>query len=178
MSSHTELGDLTGILLKLGRLVTQQIRDALEALLDGKAALARMVQRREDWVDALELEAHERIVGLLLERQPVGIELRALLSLGNSVRDLERMGNEAERIARAALDTQARTAGVQPPRELLRDVEATAALVIEIVEGGLSVIAQLGLDGIASLVQGTAGLKAEAPAGAGVPAEVQRLPLC
>jgi phosphate transport system protein len=174
MSSHDELGDLAAILLKLGRLVTQQIRDALEALLDGKAALARMVQRREDWVDALELEAHERIVGLLLARQPVGLELRALLSLGNSARDLERMGNEAERIARAALETQA---SVQPPRELLHDVEATAAMVIEIVEGGLSVIAQLGLDGVASVVQGAAGLKGEAPADAVAPAEVQRLPL-
>lgn len=177
MSSQGELGDLAGILLKLGRLVTQQIRDALEALLDGKEALARMVQRREDWVDALELEAHERIVGLLLAREPVGLELRALLSLGNSVRDLERMGNEAERIARAALEAQARTAGVQPPRELLQDVEATAALVIEIVEGGLSVIEQLGLDGAAAVVQGAAGLKGEAAVDAAALARVQRLPL-
>jgi phosphate transport system protein len=146
MSPHGEIGHLTGVLLKLGRLVTRQLRDALDALLEGKGALARMVQRREDWVDALELEAHDGVVGLLLERQPVGLELRALLSLGNAVRDLERIGNEAEHIARAALETQACAAGVQPPRELLHDVEATATLVIEIVENGLAAIAQLDLD--------------------------------
>jgi phosphate transport system protein len=123
--------------------VTRQLRDALEALLDGKGALARMVQRREDWVDALELDAQDRIARLLLERQPVGLELRALVSLGRSVRDLERIGNEAERIARAALETQAQMAGIQPPRGLLHDVESTAALVIELVEGGLAAIAKL-----------------------------------
>jgi len=171
--SDTELGHLIGLLLKLGRLVTQQIRDALEALRESKGALARMVLRREDWVDALELEAHDRIVDLLLKRQPVGLELRAMLALGNSVRDLERMGNEAESIARAALEAQARTLGVQPPRELSSDVEATAALVIEIVEGGLFAIAQLDLDEAAASVHDDAGLKGTLPVDTAALADVQ-----
>ena len=78
----TELDDLRGLVLKMGKLVTQQIRDALEGLLDDKVALAKMVQRREDWVDAMEVEADDRIVDLLVKRQPVGPDLRAILSLG------------------------------------------------------------------------------------------------
>jgi phosphate transport system protein len=175
--SDTELGDLAGVVLRLGGLVAQQIRDAFEAVLEGKGALARMVQRREDWVDALAHEAHDRVVGLLLERQPFGLELRALLSIGDSARDLEWMGNEAERIARAALEAQAGAAGA-PPRELLHDVEATAALVVEIVEGGLSAIAQLELHsgGAPAVVQAEPGLEREATVEAAALVNVRPLP--
>jgi phosphate transport system protein len=105
----TELEELRALVLKMGKLVSQQIRDALDGLLEDKVAIAKMVQRREDWVDAMEVEADDRIVDLLVKRQPVGPDLRAILSLGKSVRDLERMGDEAERIARAALDSHERS---------------------------------------------------------------------
>jgi len=142
----TELEDLRGLVLKMGKLVTQQIRDALDGLLDDKVALAKMVQRREDWVDAMEVEADDRIVDLLVKRQPVGPDLRAILSLGKSVRDLERMGDEAERIARAALDTHERNPGFKPSSELLRDVETMGALAIELVQGSLTALTQLDID--------------------------------
>lgn len=164
---------MTELLLQLGGLVTQQLRDALEALSAGKGALARMVQRREDWVDALELEAQDRVAALLLQRQPGGLELRAMLSLGRSVRDLERIGNEAERIARAALETQARMPGVQPPRELLHDVESTAALVMELVEGGLSAIAQLDVKLDVKAAAAVPGGRVEAPDDTAALAKVQ-----
>lgn len=142
----TELEELRGLVLKMGKLVTQQIRDALEGLLEDKVALAKMVQRREDWVDAMEVEADDRIVDLLVKRQPVGPDLRAILSLGKSVRDLERMGDEAERIARAALDAHERNPGFKPSSELLRDVETMGALAIELVQGTLRALTQLDVD--------------------------------
>jgi phosphate transport system protein len=142
----TELDDLRGLVLKMGQLVIQQIRDALEGLLDDKVALAKMVQRREDWVDAMEVEADDRIVDLLVKRQPVGPDLRAILSLGKSVRDLERMGDEAERIARAALDAHERNPGFKPSSELLRDVETMGALAIELVQGSLQALTHLDVD--------------------------------
>jgi phosphate transport system protein len=142
----TELDELRGLVLKMGRLVVQQIRDALDGLLNDKVAVARMVHRREDWVDAMEVEADDRIVDLLVQRQPVGPDLRAILSLGKSVRDLERMGDEAERIARATLDAHERSPGFKPSSELLRDVEAMGALALELVEGSLRSLTQLDVD--------------------------------
>jgi phosphate transport system protein len=141
-----ELEELRGLVLKMGRLVCQQIRDALEGLIHDKIALAKMVQRREDWVDAMEVEADDRIVDLLVRRQPVGPDLRAILSLGKSVRDLERMGDEAERIARAALDAHERHPGFKPSSELLRDVEPMGELALELVEGSLRALTQLDVD--------------------------------
>ena len=142
----TELEELRGLVLKMGKLVTQQIRDALEGLLQDKVALAKMVQRREDWVDAMEVEADDRIVDLLVKRQPVGPDLRAILSLGKSVRDLERMGDEAERIARAALDAHERNPGFKASSELLRDVAPMGTLAIELVEGALQALTRLDVE--------------------------------
>jgi phosphate transport system protein len=142
----TELEELRALVLKMGKLVSQQIRDALDGLLEDKVAIAKMVQRREDWVDAMEVEADDRIVDLLVKRQPVGPDLRAILSLGKSVRDLERMGDEAERIARAALDSHERSPGFKPSTELLRDVAPMGVLAIELVEGSLRALTQLDVD--------------------------------
>jgi phosphate transport system protein len=142
----TELEELRGLVLKMGQLVVQQIKDALDGLLLDKSAVAKMVQRREDWVDAMEVEADDRIVDLLVRRQPVGPDLRAILSLGKSVRDLERMGDEAERIARAALEAHERYPGFKPSHELLRDVAPMGQLAIGMVEGCLRALTQLDLD--------------------------------
>src|SRR4051812_47352489 len=142
----TELEELRGLVLKMGRLVAQQIRDALDGLLEDKIAVAKMVQRREDWVDAMEVEADDRIVDLLVKRQPVGPDLRAILALGKSVRDLERMGDEAERISRAALDAHERSPGFKPSTELLRDVAPMGALALELVEGSLRALTQLDIE--------------------------------
>jgi phosphate transport system protein len=141
-----ELEALRGLVLKMGKLVCQQIRDALDGLIQDKVALAKMVQRREDWVDAMEVEADDRIVDLLVKRQPVGPDLRAILSLGKSVRDLERMGDEAERIARAAVDNHERNPGFKPSGELLRDIGPMGELALELVEGSLRALTQLDVD--------------------------------
>jgi len=138
-----ELEALRGLVLKMGNLVGQQIKDAVEGLTSDRLALAKMVQRREDWVDAMEVEADDRIVDLLVKRQPVGPDLRAILSLGKSVRDLERMGDEAERIARAAIEAHERSPGFKPSNELLRDVAPMGALALELVEGSLRALTQL-----------------------------------
>ncbi len=142
----TELEALRALVLKMGKLVVQQVRDALEGLLEDKLAIAKMVQRREDWVDAMEVEADDRIVDLLVKRQPVGPDLRAILSLGKSVRDLERMGDEADRIARAAIEAHEKNPGFKPSSELLRDVAPMGELALELVEGSLRALTQLDMD--------------------------------
>jgi phosphate transport system protein len=141
-----ELEGLRNLVLKMGNLVCRQLRDAVDGLTEDKPSLAKMVQRREDWVDAMEVEADDRIVDLLVKRQPVGPDLRAILSLGKSVRDLERMGDEADRIARAASDAHERSRGFMPSHELLRDVRPMGELALSLVEGSLRALTQLDIE--------------------------------
>jgi phosphate transport system protein len=141
-----ELEALRDLVLKMGQLVIQQVSDSIDALLSDKVSLARMVQRREDWVDAMEVEADDRIVDLLVKRQPVGPDLRAILSLGRSVRDLERMGDEGERISRATIDAHEKNAGSKPGTELLRDVAPMGDLALELARDALEALARLDLE--------------------------------
>jgi phosphate transport system protein len=141
-----ELEALRQLVLKMGQLVVQQVSDSLDALLEDKVSLARMVQRREDWVDAMEIEADDRIVDLLVKRQPVGPDLRAILSLGRSARDLERMADEGERISRATIEGHEKSPAFKPGAELLRDVGPMGELALELVRGALQALTQLDVD--------------------------------
>jgi phosphate transport system protein len=141
-----ELESLRALVLKMGQLVIQQVTDSLDSLLNDKVSLARMVQRREDWVDAMEVEADDRIVDLLVKRQPVGPDLRAILSMGRSVRDLERMGDEGERISRVTIDAHEKTTGFKPGAELLRDVAPMGELALDLVRGALQALTELDVD--------------------------------
>lgn len=135
-----ELNALRALISKMGGVVCQQVRDASRALVDGRRNLARMVLRREDWVNAMELEADDRFVDLLLTRQPAGPDLRTVLALGKSVRDLERIGDEAQRIAQQALELYGNGQGHQPGRELLRDVDTMSRQAIALLEQSLDTL--------------------------------------
>jgi len=150
----TELDELRGLVLRMGRLVVEQIRDASESLLHEQTDAANTVLRREDWVDSMEVEADDRIVDLLVRRQPLGQDLRSILALGKTVRDLERMGDEAERIARVTLDLYSRSSNSKPSREFLRDVESMTDMAIKLVEGCLSALSDLDLDQAVMVAQG------------------------
>ncbi len=150
----TELDELRGLVLRMGRLVVEQIRDASASLLHEQTEAANTVLRREDWVDSMEIEADDRIVDLLVRRQPLGQDLRSILALGKTVRDLERMGDEAERIARVTLDLYSRSANSKPSREFLRNVESMTEMAIKLVEGCLSALSDLDLDQAVLVAQG------------------------
>jgi phosphate transport system protein len=150
----TELDELRSLVLRMGRLVVEQIRDASESLLHEQPDAANTVLRREDWVDSMEIEADDRIVELLVRRQPLGQDLRSILALGKTVRDLERMGDEAERIARVTLDLHSRSNNAKPGREFLRDVEQMTDMAIKLVEGCLSALGDLDLEQAVLVAQG------------------------
>ena len=150
----TELDELLCLELRMGRLVVEQIRDASESLLHEQLDAANTVLRREDWVDSMEIEADDRIVDLLVRRQPLGQDLRSILALGKTVRDLERMGDEAERIARVTLDLYSRSSNSKPSREFLRDVESMTDMAIKLVEGCLSALSDLDLEQAVLVAQG------------------------
>lgn len=136
----SDLESLQKLICRMGRISLQQVRDATRSLVEGSTPLARMVLRREDWVNALEIEADDRFVEFLVTRQPVGPDLRAVLAWGRSVRDLERIGDEAQRIARAALELHGDGPGHRPRRQLLRDVETMSEQAIALVEQSLALL--------------------------------------
>ena len=98
-----ELESLRGKVLRTGGLAERQLDDALKALEDQDSALAESVIARDQEINNLELEIDEDSALLLARRQPVASDLRLLISIIKTITDLERMGDEAVRIARMAV---------------------------------------------------------------------------
>lgn len=136
-----ELNHLHYLVLELGGLVLAQVRDAVEALTRRDVALAQTVLARESSVDRGEVDADAEIVQLLARRCPVGGDLRLVFAVAKSITDLERIGDEAVKIANLCLHLYGGdTGGADPNRQLMRDVGSMASLALKHLERGLQMI--------------------------------------
>ena len=99
---QSELEDVRSRVLAMGGLVEQQVRDALEALMEGNGDLAEHVIRTDFRVNGMEVSLDEECGRILARRQPAAGDLRLIISIIKTITDLERIGDEAEKIARMA----------------------------------------------------------------------------
>lgn len=88
--------------LHMGGLVERQLERAMRALAKGDAALAESVVAQEDDVDRLDVSLDEACWRILALRQPAACDLRLVIAAGKMVTDLERVGDEAQHVARAS----------------------------------------------------------------------------
>jgi phosphate transport system protein len=84
-----ELATLRRLVLEMGEIVLQQVRDAIAALCEADIRLARRVIRRESGVDNMDMVADESVTRLLAMRQPLACDLRLVVALSKTVTDLE-----------------------------------------------------------------------------------------
>jgi phosphate transport system protein len=99
---HEELDALTEQLVEMTRLVGSAISRASTALLDADLTLAESVIVADDAVDAIRDELDRRAMDLLARQQPVASDLRIIVATLKMSGDLERMGDLARHVARAA----------------------------------------------------------------------------
>ena len=90
---------------KWAGLVEDQIKNAVKSLDDEDLSLAREVIARDQIINGLQVKIDEDTITLIATRQPVGSDLRLIMSLSKAVTDLERIGDEAEKIARMTIKT-------------------------------------------------------------------------
>lgn len=100
---NAEMEQLKQDLLKMGGLVEQQVQDAVAALIDEDSALAERVRDNDKQVDRMELHIDEEATMLIAKRQPTASDLRLVVSVIKMVADIERIGDEAKKIAKFAL---------------------------------------------------------------------------
>jgi len=98
----TELEEIRTRMLQMGGLVEQQFRQAVRAYADGKTDLMLEVRNNEERVNALEVDMDERCTHVIARRQPTAGDLRLVMAVVKVVTDLERIGDEAAKIARIA----------------------------------------------------------------------------
>lgn len=133
-----ELGHLHFSLLEMGGLVLAQVREALAAFKNRDMETARKVVAWDRQVDQSEVRADAEIVGLLARRCPVGRDLRTVMAISKGVSDLERIGDEAVRIAGLVLQLFGPDANA-PANHLSRDVIKIGTMAADSVRTALEV---------------------------------------
>ena len=108
MAQHTnsrfdaELEDIRSRFLRMGGLVEAMIEDSMQILAEGNLALAERVFEREKEVNRLEMDIDHSIAQVLALQQPTAVDLRLVISVSKMLTDMERSGDEAEKIAKMA----------------------------------------------------------------------------
>lgn len=98
-----ELEALKTQLMTMGGLVEQQVQEAIRALFNGDSQLAEQVRDRDNEVNDMQLRIDDECTRVLARRQPAASDLRLVLAVIRATADLERIGDEASKIARNAL---------------------------------------------------------------------------
>jgi phosphate transport system protein len=135
-----ELENVRSNVLKMGGMVEEQISRAIEALVDGNKALADEVINNDHNVNAMEVQIDEDVAHIIAKRQPTASDLRMLMMVVKTITDLERIGDEAAKIARMAKLIH-ESERLSLPR--FNEVKYMASLVLDMLRKALDGFARL-----------------------------------
>ena len=96
----SELGAVSTRVMELGGLVESQIRQAIYALSQFSVEVADQVTQAETRVNAMEVDIDRELSSIIARRQPTARDLRLLIAISKATANLERVGDEAAKIAR------------------------------------------------------------------------------
>ena len=142
---------MRGRILQMGGLVETQLRMAIDCFEQGDLRKADEVVEADERVDDEELELGRLIVNLIVRRQPAANDLRLIMGVSRAVTDLERIGDEATKIARAARWVHEKDVVVRTPR--IRDIRVSGEAALSMLRGALDAFARLDAVAAAEIIR-------------------------
>ncbi len=100
---NSDIEELRNHLLTMGGLVETQVSNAVTALVEADSGLAASVRSTEKQINAMEMSIDEECTRVLALRQPAASDLRLVMAISKAITDLERIGDEANKIAKLAI---------------------------------------------------------------------------
>jgi phosphate transport system protein len=141
---NQELENLRQKMMAMGGMVEEMLQNAIRAVVSGDTELAEQVIEADDRVNAIEKKLDEECTLIIARRQPTASDLRLIFAIIKAISDLERIGDEAEKIARWAIAL----ADLHRPRNDYRELEQLGINVLGML--------RMGLDGFTRMAPETA----------------------
>jgi phosphate transport system protein len=149
---NVELDQLRHLIRSITKLVRLQIHDAAASLKNEDVEMAREVILRDMEVNKLDLQADEEIIRVIAKRQPMARDLREIMTAGKIVADLERIGDQARRVARLTL--QFYDGDRNPPNQhMLSDIYSMSRYVDEMIEKSIDSFDNRDLDRAGEVIE-------------------------
>ncbi len=145
-----DLESVRANVLKMGGLVEEQITRSVEALVSGQLKLADEVIASDHNVNALEVQIDEDVAHIIARRAPTASDLRMLMMVVKTITDLERIGDEAAKIARMAKLVH-QSERLSLPR--FNEVKYMSTLVLEMLRKALDGFARLDASNAAAIAR-------------------------
>ena len=134
-----ELENVRAKVLEMGGLVEQQLNNALKSLIDGDPELGTEVIETEVQVNSFDVSIDQECTKILARRQPAASDLRLVMAITKTITDLERVGDEAEKIAKMGLELTDK----QGPKSYYVGINAMGNLVSRLLHDALDAFARM-----------------------------------
>ncbi len=146
---NKDMDELRGKLLMMGGQVELQIENAGKAFMQTDIELAEQVLQQEAVINQLELDIDRECVEILAKRQPIAIDLRLVLAAIHIIRDLERIADEASRVAKMAIHIQENESLIKSKQYY--EIQHLVTLVQAMLHQALDAFARLELDTVITI---------------------------
>jgi len=134
--------------MHMGGLVEKQLTDALTAVHDFDEELAQEVLNNDYQINAYEVSIDDECTRIIAKRQPAAGDLRLIMAIVKTIADLERIGDEAEKIAKVALESFS-----SKQQDLLVNLENLGRSVVEFLHLTLDAFTRMDLDAAVKIHQ-------------------------
>ena len=146
---NEELEEVRNKVLSMGGIVEEQLRYATLALVNGDPELAAKVVAKDSGVNSLEFEIDEECTRIVALRQPAASDLRLVMAVIKTITDLERIGDEAKRVAKMVVEEL----NGSMRSDVRQEIEHMAALVRQQLRMVLDAFARIDVDTAVEVVR-------------------------
>ncbi len=127
--------------MQMGGLVSKQVSDALQAVSETDEALAKHVLSQDYHINNFEVSIDDECTRIIAKRQPAAGDLRLIMAIVKTITDLERIGDEAEKIANVALESFS-----SKQKDLLLNLDNLGRLVLDVLQKTLDAFTRMDFD--------------------------------
>lgn len=146
---NKDLEELRNNVLTMGGLVETQLASAIAAIVSGDSELGLAVARDDYKVNDLEVTIDEEASRILATRAPAAGDLRLIVAIIKTITDLERIGDEAEKIGFLA----SKLAAMDRPSDSYRELRNLGNHVLQMVRDAMNAFARLDVDDAYAVVR-------------------------